>query len=222
MILSEIPLFSELSVEELREITSFSRLVNYEKNQYVFHEGDEFKGIFIVVKGLVKIFKLSPHGKEYILHILRKPHLFGDVPLFTGGDCPASVQCMEDTTLLFIPKNEFMQLLEKNPAINFKIMSGFARRLKSISIKAESLSLKEVMNRLADYLIREIERNRSQSLPEPFVKLALSNPTLAAYLGTITETISRAFKKLKESGVIVTKGKTVFVKDYAMLKKIAE
>jgi len=221
MILSEIPLFSELSVEELREITSFSRLVNYEKNQYVFHEGDEFKGIFIVVKGLVKIFKLSPHGKEYILHILRKPHLFGDVPLFTGGDCPASVQCMEDTTL-FIPKNEFMQLLEKNPAINFKIMSGFARRLKSISIKAESLSLKEVMNRLADYLIREIERNGSQSLPEPFVKLALSNPTLAAYLGTITETISRAFKKLKESGVIVTKGKTVFVKDYAMLKKIAE
>lgn len=221
MILQDIPLFSELNVEELRKITKLSRLISYKKDEYVFHEGEEFMGIFIVIKGLVKIFKISPQGKEYILHLLTKPHLFGDVPLFTGGDCPASVQVMEDSTLLFIPKNEFLKLLNDNPKLSFKIMSGFAKRLKSISVKAENLSLKEVVNRLADYLVKEIDRTGNSGLPEPFYKIPLSNPTLAAYLGTIPETISRAIKKLKDSNIIRTHGRTVFVRNYDELKKIA-
>lgn len=221
MILQDIPLFSELSVEEFRKITKLSRLINYKRDEYVFHEGDEFKGIFIVIKGLVKIFKISPQGKEYILHLLTKPHLFGDVPLFTGGDCPASVQVLEDSTLLFVPKNDFLKLLEDNPKLSFKIMSGFAKRLKSITVKAENLSLKEVVNRLADYIVKEIEKEGNEKLPEPFFKIPLSNPTLAAYLGTIPETISRAFKKLKDDNIIRMHGRTVFVKNYKMLKELS-
>ncbi len=222
MTLHDIPLFSELNVDELRKIASLGRLQNYNKYEYVFHEGEEFKGIFIVIKGLVKIFKLSPHGKEYILHLLTKPQIFGDVPLFTGGDCPASVQAMEDSTLLFIPKNEFMQLLKDNPDLSFKVMTGFAKRLKSITVKAEDLSLKEVINRLADYIVKGIEQTGNSKLPEPFFKIPLSNSTLAAYLGTIPETISRAIKKLKDNKIIKMQGRTVFVKDFEELKKLAE
>jgi len=68
MVLTDIPLFSELSVEELRKITAISSLVNYKEGEFVFHEGEAFPGIYIVLKGLVKIFKISPQGKEYILH----------------------------------------------------------------------------------------------------------------------------------------------------------
>jgi CRP-like cAMP-binding protein len=222
MVLKDIPLFSELSVNELREITSLSKIVNYKEGEYVFHEGDSFPGIYIVLKGLVKIFKISPQGKEYILHLLRKPNLFGDVPLFTGGDCPASVQIMEDSMLLFIPKNEFISLLKDNPDLSFRVMTGFAKRLKSITVKAEDLSLKEVINRLADYIVKGIDSSNNSDLPEPFFKIHLSNPTLAAYLGTIPETISRAFRKLKESGIIRVHGRTIFVKDVQRLKKLAE
>jgi len=148
--------------------------------------------------------------------------LFGDVPLFTGGKCPASVQIMEDSTLLFIPKNEFLQLLKDNPELSFKIMAGFAKRLESITVKAEDLSLKEVVNRLADYIIEGIESNHNSNLPEPFFKIPFSNPTLAAYLGTIPESISRAFKKLKDSRIIRVHGRTIFVQDLEKLKKLAE
>jgi CRP/FNR family transcriptional regulator len=222
MVLTDIPLFAELSVEELRKITAISSLVNYKEGEFVFHEGEAFPGIYIVLKGLVKIFKISPQGKEYILHLLRKPNLFGDVPLFTGGKCPASVQIMEDSTLLFIPKNEFLQLLKDNPELSFKIMAGFAKRLESITVKAEDLSLKEVVNRLADYIVKGIESNHNSNLPEPFFKIPLSNPTLAAYLGTIPETISRAIKKLKDSRIIRVHGRTIFVQDFENLKKLAE
>ena len=222
MVLTDIPLFAELSVEELRKITAISSLVNYKEGEFVFHEGEAFPGIYIVLKGLVKIFKISPQGKEYILHLLRKPNLFGDVPLFTGGKCPASVQIMEDSTLLFIPKNEFLQLLKDNPELSFKIMAGFAKRLESITVKAVDLSLKEVVNRLADYIVKGIESNHNSNLPEPFFKIPLSNPTIAAYLGTIPETISRAIKKLKDSRIIRVHGRTIFVQDFENLKKLAE
>ncbi|MGE5439966.1 MAG: Crp/Fnr family transcriptional regulator [Bacteroidota bacterium] len=176
----------------------------------------------MVLKGSVKIFKISPHGKEYILHLLREMQLFGDVPLFTGGDCPASVQVLEDSTLLFIPKNEFLKLLESNSHLSMKVMAGFAKRLKSISVKAEDETLKEVVNRLADYLVKEAESAGTAGLPEPYVKLTLSNPTLAAYLGTITETISRAFRKMREQGVIRMHERTVFIQDLEALKKLTE
>lgn len=219
--LKDVPLFSELSVEDFRQITALSNLLKVKKNDYIFHEGDEFKGLFVVLKGSVKIYKISKEGKEFILHFITPPNIFGDVPLFTGGDCPADVQALEDSILLFVPKNEFLSLLENNPRLSFKIMTGFAARLKSLSVKAAELSFSEVINRLAGYLLKELEKSGTTNLPEPYIKLNISIATLASYLGTISETISRAMKKLKDNKIINIHGKTIFIEDLKRLKELA-
>ncbi len=219
--LRDVPLFSELGVEDFRQIMALSNLLKVNKNDYIFHEGDEFKGLYIVIKGSVKIFKLSKDGKEFILHFITPPNVFGDVPLFAGGDCPADVQALENTTLLFIPKNEFLNLLENKPKLSFKIMTGFANRLKSLSVKAAEISLTEVINRLAGYLINEIEKSGTKNLPEPFIKLSVSIAALASYLGTISETVSRAMKKLRDKNIIKIHGKTIFIEDMNKLKELA-
>ncbi|MHB8580397.1 MAG: Crp/Fnr family transcriptional regulator [Ignavibacteriaceae bacterium] len=219
--LKEVPLFSELSVDDFRQITALSNLIKVKKNDFIFHEGDEFKGLFIVLKGSVKIYKISREGKEYILHFINPPNVFGDVPLFTGGDCPADVQALEDSILLFVPKNEFLNLLANNSKLSLKIMTGFAYRLKSLSVKAAELSLSEVINRLAGYLINEIEKSGTANLPEPHIKLSISIATLASYLGTISESISRAMKKLRDNKIIRMHGKTIFIEDFNKLKNLA-
>lgn len=219
--LRDVPLFSELSIIDFRQIMALSKLVKVNKNGYIFHEGDEFKGFYIVIKGSVKIFRLSKEGKEFILHFITPPNVFGDVPLFAGGDCPAEVQALEDSTLLFIPKNEFLSLLENNHKLSFKVMSGFASRLKSLSVKAAELSLSEVINRLADYLVEQLEKSGTVNLSEPYLKLSVSTAALASYLGTISETISRAMKKLKDNNIIRIHGKTIFVKNLSKLKELA-
>ncbi len=219
--LREVPLFSELSVEDFRQIMALSNLFKVRKNDFIFHEGDEFKGLYIVIKGSVKIFKISKEGKEYILHFITPPNVFGDVPLFTGGDCPADVQALEDSTLLFVPKNEFLRLLENNPSLSIKIMTGFASRLKSLSVKAADLSLSDVINRLAGYLVEEIEKSGTKNFPEPYIKLSVSIASLASYLGTISETISRAMKKLRDNNIIRMHGKIIFIEDLAKLKELA-
>lgn len=219
--LKDIPLLAELNVEDFRQITALSKLLRVQKNDFIFHEGDEFKGLYIVLKGAVKIFKISKEGKEFILHFITPPNIFGDVPLFTGGDCPADVQALEESILLFVPKNEFLNLLENNPKLSSKIMSGFAFRLKSLSIKAAGLSLTEVINRLAGYIISELDKSGNINLPEPFIRLTISVATIASYLGTISETISRALKKLRDSKIIRIHRKTIFILDIKRLHDLA-
>lgn len=220
--LREIPMFSELNTEQLREVFSISILEKYTKGEMIFLEGDGYRGFYIVLKGSVKVFKSSPDGKEFILHLVRPPHAFADVPLFEGGNYPANAQTLEECVLLFIPKAEFLEIIRSNSSVSLNMLAGFAKRLRSMSRKAEGITLKEVSNRLSRYLLEEIKKNKSIDLPEPFVKLSISKSTLASYLGTITETLSRTFKRLQDDKVIRMSGKTIFIADTKKLRELAK
>ncbi len=219
--LKNIPLFSELNTGQLEQIIHISKLGKYPKNKLLFLEGDSYRGFFIMLEGSVKIYKTSPDGKEIILHIIKPPLPFADVPLFEGGSYPANSQTLEDSLILFIPKNEFMDLILKNPGISLKITIGFAKRLRLMSKQMEDITLKEVSNRLAKYILDEVKRNGTDKLPEPFLKLTISKATIASLLGTITETLSRTFKKLQNENIIRVEGKKIFVTDLPGLKKLS-
>jgi CRP/FNR family transcriptional regulator, dissimilatory nitrate respiration regulator len=221
--LLDVPLFSEMDISHLREISEISRIEQFRKNQHIFLENDPYAGFYIVLKGSVKIYRISSEAKEYILHLRKPPQLFADVPLFEeGGNYPANAIALEDSVLLFIPKDEFTELIRKNPSIALKMLAGFARRMRDMTNKMEEISTKEVSNRLARYILNEIEKNGSAKLKEPFLRLTISKANVATYLGTITETLSRTFKKLQEEKIIVVTGRKIFVKDLKRLKQLAK
>ncbi|MGA8264375.1 MAG: Crp/Fnr family transcriptional regulator, partial [Ignavibacteriaceae bacterium] len=171
----------------------------------------------------VKVYRISAEAKEYILHLRKPPQPFADVPLFEeGGDYPANAQALEDSLLLFIPKNEFTELIRKNPSIALKMLAGFAKRMRNMTNKMEEISTKEVSNRLARFILDEIAKNKSIKLSEPFLRLTIPKATVATYLGTITETLSRTFKKFQDNNIIVVDGKKIFVKDLRKLKQLAK
>ncbi|HKJ80795.1 MAG TPA: Crp/Fnr family transcriptional regulator [Ignavibacteriaceae bacterium] len=221
--LRDVPLFSEMDVSHLREISEISRLEQYKKNQHIFLENDNYRGFYIVLKGSVKVYRVSAEGKEYILHLRKPPQPFADVPLFEdGGNYPANAQALDDCLLLFIPKQEFTDLIGENPSIAFKMLAGFAKRMRNMTNKMEEISTKEVSSRLARFILEEIEKNGSVKLEEPFLRLTISKATVATYLGTITETLSRTFKKFHDEDIIVVNGKKIFVKDLNKLKQLAK
>lgn len=220
--LRKFPLFSELSVEELRIIASITKIKLLKKNELVFMEGQEYKGFYIVLKGTVKVFKTSESGKETVLHIVKPLNAFADVPLFEGGCYPVNAQTETETMLMFVPRREFIEVLENNISMCLKMLSGFAKKMRSLTRKIEDLSLKEVINRLAAYLVLEVENSTRRNLPEPFVKLTISKGTLAAYLGTITETLSRTFHRLEEENIIRVDAKKIFILDYQRLQELAK
>ena len=108
------------------------------------------------------------------------------------------------------------------PESALRMLAGFAKRLKAMVNQVEDLTSKEIPNRLAKYILKEIKTAGTEKLAEPFVKLSVPKTTIAAYLGTITETLSRSLKKLQDEGVIRVNGKSIFVNDIKRLKDLAK
>jgi CRP/FNR family transcriptional regulator, dissimilatory nitrate respiration regulator len=221
--LKDIHLFSELDVKDLRKISEFSSIKKYDKNELIFSEGDNYTGFYIVLKGKVKVYKLSGTGKESVIHIIQALEPFAEVPLFEGYPYyPVNAQTLEESVLFFIPGNEFIDFTYRNPDISLKIISGFAKKLHTLTRRIESLTLSDVPNRLAKYIIEEYSKSHKVILSKPFINLSISKSTLAGYLGTITETLSRTFKKLQDENIIEVKGKKIFIIDSKRLKELAK
>lgn len=219
--LKYIPLFTELSEAQLSEIVAFCSLVQSSKNAVLFREGDHYRGFYIVLNGIVKVYKIAQSGKESVVHIVKPNSVFADIPLFEGNDYPVSAKCMAATELIFIPKVKFIQLMRTDPDLSLRMLAGFAKRMKALVEKLDNLSNKEVTNRLCDYLYKEVMKNGTDKLPEPFLKFSVPKTTIAAYIGTITETLSRTLKKLQDEGILRVKGKTIFILDFRKLKETA-
>jgi CRP/FNR family transcriptional regulator len=218
--LRSIALFSELSIDELRKIASFSKIKNFKKNEIIFREDDFYLGFYILLKGTVKIFKLSPKGKESVLHIIKPLNAFADIPLFDGGNYPVNAVALEGSIVMLIPKDKFLKLLKSDSDMALKMLSGFAKRLKSLINQVDNLNSSEVSVRLAKYLLDEVKSSGTEKLPEPFIKLTIPKATLAAFIGTITETLSRSFRKLQDDKIIRVVGKKIFISDFNRLKKL--
>lgn len=216
-----IPLFSELSIEQLRNISAISKVKKFRKGEILFRTGENYLGFYILLKGIIKVYDLTKDGKENVIHIVKPVNIFADIPLFEGRDYPVTAEALSESLAMLVPRKAFIELLKKHPEISLKMLGGFAKRMKALVVQIEDLSSKEVINRLAKYLLKEIKKSGTEKLPEPFIKLTVPKFVIASYLGTITETLSRTFKKLQEEKTIRTHGKSVFVIDLPKLKKLA-
>ncbi len=219
--LHHVPLFDKLSDHELSMIRGIGRVREVEKDRVVFLEGDPFAGFYIVLQGLIKIYKLSSEGNETILHILNQYRSFAEAPMFTNSNVyPACAQAIEDSTLFHIPKVEFRRLMEDNSSLAIKISETFAVRLMELNKKFGQLSL-GVEGKLARYILAEIDSNSAVKKTDPFFVLTISKKDLAAQLSIAVETLSRTLRKLKDQKIIRESSKRIFVLDMKRLRELS-
>ncbi|MGA1863703.1 MAG: Crp/Fnr family transcriptional regulator [bacterium] len=216
--LSKIPLFKGLPTAQMEELTSIARKKVFSKGKVIFLEGTESNGFYIVISGNVKIYKLSPEGKEQILHFFGPGEPFGEVPAFTGDRFPAYAEAIKETQVLFFPKDAFVALIRNDPSLALNMLAILSRRLQRFTNVIENLSLKEVPGRLAAYLLYLSEsKNRDDEL-----SLDISKGQLASLLGTIPETLSRILTRMAKQGVINSDGKRhMKILDRKGLEKLA-
>ena len=219
--LGETLLFSGLKHEILNSFASLSALRKFKKGETIFAEGDEAEGFYVIRKGLVRIFKISAAGREQTLHILGPGEPFGEVAVFFGMDYPAYAMALDHCMALFFPKDRFVNAIKVHPELALAMLGVLAMRLRAFSRLIEDLSLKEVPQRLAAYIlsIAEVE-NRTSSGCE--IKLQISKNLLATILGTSPETLSRVFRKLEDQEVIERKNSRLYLKDLEKLKDLAD
>jgi CRP/FNR family transcriptional regulator, dissimilatory nitrate respiration regulator len=213
-ILKTIPLFSGLSDEHIERLGEISALHQVEKSRLIFSEGDPADGLYMVAQGTVKIFKLSPEGKEQILHIYGPGHLFGEVPVFQGVSFPASALALEKSELIFMPRDRFVGLITAIPGLGMNLLAELSRRLREFTVQIENLSLKEVPARLSAYILTLSKEQKNAQT----VTLPVSRTQIANLIGTTPETVSRVLKRMSDADCIKVSGKQIRIIDRERLK----
>jgi CRP/FNR family transcriptional regulator len=117
------PLFSGLDEREIAEVEAISTSKRYPRGSIIFSEDEEATGFFVAISGKVKIYKLSPEGKEQILHIISTGETFAEAALFAGSTYPAFAESLAQTQVLYFSKEDFLSLIRKNPQISLNMMS---------------------------------------------------------------------------------------------------
>ena len=217
-IISAIPLFNGLPDDQLSAIRQIAVEKQYNKGQTIFSEEDETKGLFVVVEGRVKVYKVSSEGKEQILHIIEAGQSFGEVTIFTGQQMPANAQTLAKSRLLLFPRSAFVGLVTDNPSLALNLLAIMSKKLRQFATQIENLSLKEIPARLASYLIYLAEEQGSAEA----VTLNVSKGQLASLLGTIPETLSRIFAKLSGQNLIRVEGPKIMLLDPEGIEDLAE
>lgn len=216
--LGNIPLFEGLPESNHRDFASIALVREFKRGETIFSEGEPGNGFYVALSGQVKIFKLSPDGKEMILHLFGPGEPFGEVPVFEGRRFPAHATAMTDFRALFFPRDAFIALIKRNPSLALNMLGVLSRRLRRFTVLVDNLSLKEVPARLASHLLYLSDLKGDSE----HVDLEIPKNQLAGMLGTIPETLSRILGKMTKGGYIESKGPRIRIADREGLKELAE
>lgn len=197
-LLRSISYLSGLDEATLKALARVAVRRRYDAGQMIFVEGEPCAGLFIVERGRVKIFKLSPGGREQILHIFGAGEGFNDVAVLDGGPNPVNVMALEPTSVLVIDCPSMVDLLERYPALSRAVIENLASRARHLVSLVEDLSLRTVVGRLAKLLL---EQASGEVDLERFPQ-GLTHAQMAARLGTVREVITRSLHKLEDEGII--------------------
>jgi len=219
--LKRCPLFSGLEDREIAELKAISTSKRYPKGALIFSEDEEAKGFFVVISGKVKVYKLSLEGKEQILHIISPGETFAEAALFAGSTYPAFAESLAQTQVLYFSKQGFLNLIRENPQISLNMIASLSHWLRKFVSLVEELSLKDVSTRLSKYLMDLSAKSGRSSERGIEFELDISKSQLASQLGTISETLSRALKKLKDRGIIKVEGKKITILQKETLEEIS-
>lgn len=214
-------LFSGLDEKNLAEVAAIAVKKTFAKGESLFSEGDAATGFFLLAAGSIKLCKVSPEGKEKVLHFVHPGETFAEAAFFGDGKYPAEARALEKGAALFLPREAFMGLLERNPRFSLNLIISLSLLLRRFARQIEELSFAEVPARLAAYLIDKAARKSTSFQGKTYLDLDTKKGELASSLGTVSETLSRTFKKLKEESVIDVEGSRVIILDMARLQKLA-
>ncbi|WP_313164819.1 Crp/Fnr family transcriptional regulator [Sedimentibacter sp.] len=220
--IDNVPIFRDLLPDEKESIMNSSNQKRFKKGEIIFTPGDSFDDLFVVNKGMVKISKVSSLGKEQILRILKPGDFMGELALFSKSILNNTAEALEQTEICIIQGNKIRQLLIQNPEMAIKFLQKYTERIEETEELIEQIGLRDVEQRIANYLLIEIENNQIINNNGKYeITLPVSKGDLAALIGTTQETLSRKLSLFQDNGWINLKGQRIIeVTDIKRLESI--
>jgi CRP/FNR family transcriptional regulator len=220
-ILKQSLLFSSLDKDDLAQVSAIATRRSIARGETLFSAGEKATGFFLLASGSVKLCRTSPDGREKVLHFSHPGETFAEAAFFGDGSYPADARGMEKGEALFFPREAFLGLLERNPRFALNLIATLSLMLRRFARQIEELSFAEVPARLATYLLDLAARKSTTFQGKTYIDLDAKKGELASRLGTVSETLSRTLRKLKEDGIIEVEGSRVIILDPERLSQLA-
>ncbi len=194
---------SNSAIERLSEI-ALQKVVR--PKLALFSMGQTCDALHFVVRGCGFLVKISPDGRQRILHNVLAGEMVGAVPFFDGKGYPATFIAESECTILSLPRRTLSSLLAADPAVCLSLIGGIVGRLRMMSSKVEQMSFKDTTERLWNYLIQSSKNSGGEDFPRIFEPLP-TREHIANSIGTVREVVSRRLSRLVHSGHIKVDGR---------------
>ncbi len=199
----------------LRGLLARARTVNAGRGEVLFLRGEPCHGLYVVLQGSIRLYNSGPSGREQVIGVERSGSVIGELPLFDGGNQPYSAEAMTPSRLIFIPRDHFLAVLHTHPELMQAALRALAIRIRRLLYLVEELSLHEVPERIARYLLAQ-EKERGACFT-----LDYTHAELAAQLGTVREVVTRTLNRFRKAGWIAVQDGQITVLDHDALQALA-
>lgn len=221
-IFKQTELFRDLDEAVLEVLAKHSIVKHLQRNEILFLAGEPAKGLYVISSGSVRAFRTSSDGREQVIHVEKAVTTIAEVPVFDNGNYPSTAAAEEETILYFLTKQDVIKTAIEHPQLALAAARLIASRLRRCAELVETLSLREVGQRLASLLLDEARNNGIETNDGLKIKLRLTHNQLAARIGTVREVVTRMLIRLQEQELIVHVGRDIIIPDLKAVAAYAE
>ncbi len=206
-----------LSRANIEKLAAHTTLCEYERGEILMWEGDPCAGLFIIHEGSVKLFRLSPQGRQYILRVMQEGATCNEVPTFDGGTNPVNLEALETCRVWVVEPAVVQDVLRANPEFALTVIKRLGENLRDLVRMASELAFYQVTHRLAR-LIHELSDDELSGESGP----RWTQDQMAARLGTVREVVARSLRELERSGAIAVENRRIRISDPKALSEWAQ
>lgn len=206
-------LFANFPPEDYEEMVRNAGEEKFKKGQTVFREGSVPTGLYYILEGTVKKYKMDGYGKEQIIYVANKGELIGYHAILSEERYPDSATVLEDSRLLFIPKEDFLAALERSSLLSTRLLRMLSHEFTVFTNSIAIFAQRSVRERLAISLIVLREKFKKSTPEGAPVVINMSREDVANMTGTTRENVVRLLREFKDDHIIETKGRKIWITD---------
>jgi CRP-like cAMP-binding protein len=215
--LSNIEVFQDLSPSELEEMDRQTTMSSCEPGRIFYMPEETGEVLFLLKKGRVQLYRLSPNGKKLVVATLGPGAIFGEMMLVGQGMHNTFAEAVDDCLLCVMSRTDVERLMREKPQVAFRFVEAMGARMTSLEKRLEDIAFKSIPARLASLLLRLAEEQG-----EGEVVSGYTHQDLGEILGTYRETITQTLNDFKSDGLVAIGRKRVAILDEDRLELLAE
>lgn len=213
--LQMVDVFQDLTDAEIEEIVRITTETSARKGKILYMPEDTSEVLFLLKKGRVQLYRISPEGKKLVIATIGPGSIFGEMALIGQGMHNTFAEAIDDCTLCVMSREDVERLLVSKPRVALRIFESLGRRLKEAEARLENIAFKSIPARLASLLLRLASQQGSDTV------VGFTHQDLGEQIGTYRETTTQTLNAFKADGLIEIGRKRITILDPEGLRELA-